>query len=230
MMSVLTAKSYMVAILSAIGIATMLAQGFYLQFFLLPAIAALMDVAINYAKSRNLIMPSSAIISGMLLSMILPPLSVAMQFLAAIAAIASKHVIRWKGRNIFNPAAFSVNMMSFATATAWWGATLPVVAIGFFIPYYMRRLRMVTAFLATYFAINTVLSGVFSVDYAAVFFAVFMLLEPKTSPHTRKGMILFGAFAAILSFLLGYVQMIDKFVLALVAMNLSTNYLNRKFS
>ncbi len=226
----LAPKSYMIIILSAIAAITMAVQNaFHSQVILIPLLASLIDVAANYAKLRKIILPSSAVVSGLLLAIVLEPIPVGMQAVSALIAVLSKHIIKWKGGHIFNPAAFSMVAMSLlGVHTAWWGASLPIIAIGLFIPYYQHRLQMTAAFLATYFAMVSVTSF-FALDYAAVFFAFFMLLEPKTSPYRKKACIMFGAFAAIIAFLLNPVQGIDKFVLALVIMNAFTDYLNRKF-
>ncbi len=226
----LTPKSYMIIILSVIAATTMAVQRvFYLQIILIPVMASLIDVAINYAKLRKIILPSSAVVSGLLLAMVLEPIPAGMQAMAALVAMLSKRIVRWKGRHIFNPAAFSMVMMSLlGVHTAWWGASLPVIAIGMFIPYRQMRLQMVAAFLATYFTIVSVTSS-FSLDYGAMFFSFFMLLEPMTSPYRKKACILFGAFTAIIAFLLNPFQGVDKLLLALVVMNAFTDYLNRKF-
>ncbi|MBS3053340.1 MAG: hypothetical protein J4469_02450, partial [Candidatus Aenigmarchaeota archaeon] len=45
---------------------------FLLQLVVAPLVAALLDIAINYAKTRSVIKPLTAMISGLIIALVLP--------------------------------------------------------------------------------------------------------------------------------------------------------------
>ena len=52
--------------------------------------------------------PRSAAISGLSLSLLLRSNSIALVLTSAVIAVASKFVIRWRGKHIFNPTNFAI--------------------------------------------------------------------------------------------------------------------------
>ena len=74
------------------------------------------------------------------------------------------------------------------------------------------------------------LKGAFPLaDYTAFFFAFVMVLEPVTSPFTRKGKLIFGALVALLGIMLPLFLHVpaDLFLGSLLVMNLFTSRLNK---
>lgn len=143
----------------------------------------------------------SDLITGLILALILTPLTVNSDYLvlaaAAILAMVSKYLITFKGRHILNPAAagaFSVGIF-FHSYASWWVGNrymLPLVAIGgLLIAKKMKRLQMVMVFGAVFVAYlmanapaealaHTVWTGL--INGPLLFFATVMLTEPLTSP------------------------------------------------
>jgi len=194
--------------------------------------AAVLDVAINYAKERKFSAPKSAIITGLILAIIAQgslPLLVAL----AVIAILSKHVIRLKGRHIFNPANFALFIGLFFASETWWGTgnALLVGLIGLVIVFKLKRYRMVAPFLVA----HAVIMVVIFVDASALaahmlsgpllFFAFYMLIEPVTSP--QKHMLVFGVLAGVFAAILYVVWLPAMLVGALFFANLSVPVIER---
>jgi ferredoxin-NADP reductase len=148
----------------------------------------------------------SAVITALILLLILPPGLTAADLgrlvLAGVVASGSKYLLAFRGRHLFNPAAFAavyLGLFGLAHPT-WWVATpllLPVVAIaGAAVLYRIRALPLAGIFLAVSLPIVTVRalgSGLTLgaalwqsvASWPLVFFAAFMLSEPLTLPPRR---------------------------------------------
>ena len=173
----------------------------------------LISVAITVASSwavarlfRARFHLDSALITGLLLFFVLIPTSEPSELLvlalAAVIASASKFVLAWRGRHIFNPAAIAALIVTATglTFSGWWVATanlLPVVAVAsFLVLYRTRRLTMGIVFVVVAAAIQIVRFTTAGTDFgqsaqiafvstAIVFLAGFMLSEPLTLPPRR---------------------------------------------
>lgn len=216
-------------LLVAASVAMYQAQQFYPQLIVIPLIAAAADFGINYYKTKQVSFPFSAIISGLIIASIMPQIALHVQIIAALLAVLQKHVIRWRGSHIFNPAAFSVLVTSllFQTAPSWWTAISAVVLIFLLTANMVRRLPIAVSF----YALHVLLSGASLgalLDYTAIFFALVMSVEPKTTPISQKGMVVFGAWIAVLSAIIHYTGLaVDPFIASLMVMNIFTKYLNK---
>ncbi len=170
--------------------------------------ASLLDLAIKYIKEKHLYLPKTAIITGMILSLIV---QTSLLFLILVAAIAilSKHIIKIKGRHIFNPANFALFVALFLPVSeSWWGMNniLLVAVLGLVVVYKLRRYHVVLPFLAVN---GLLMMAVFSAGGGAgqvvghfasgplLFFMFYMLIEPVTSPTARRNRIIFGMLAGM---------------------------------
>jgi Na+-translocating ferredoxin:NAD+ oxidoreductase RnfD subunit len=163
--------------------------------------------------------PDGAILTAMLVAMVLSaqqPWSYAA--ITAVVAIVSKYALRTRVTNIFNPAALAMvaTFYVFDTGQSWWGALpalpplmqLMMVALGVFIADRVNRMPVVLAFLAAFYGLATVsafagnpaqVAEVFRTPdlQAALFFALFILDDPPTSPIAYRDQIIFGGIVAI---------------------------------
>lgn len=176
------------------------------------ATTTILDLLIEYFKSKALEFPQSALISGLFIGGLLTQnLQWYIYVLAGAIAILSKHLIKFQQKHIFNPANFGVLLVSiiFGVSHTWWiSSTLILVLIfGIFIIWRLRRLDLGFSFLLSYYLINSILElakgAQFSEIYYTIinggviyFFAMFMLIEPKTNP--AKNRIVYGILVAIL--------------------------------
>lgn len=193
-------------------------------------VASVVDVFLFYVRNRKKQIPTLAIISGLIIGLVLIPDPV-MGAAAALIAMLSKHIISWKGRNVFNPAAFGLlaTMILFSTVTTWWGVIhWLIVPLGLLVAWRIGRLTTSFSFLIAYFVIFFIQAPLLSqlTDYTLYFFAFIMVLEPVTSPFVKKGKIIFGAGIAVLVQIFAFIPT-DIFLLALLIMNLLTQKLNK---
>jgi len=203
-------------------------------------IAAVLDFLVNYYKTKQIFLPKSAIISSTFIGSILAP--DAPFFLIALAsalAIGIKHIAQFEKSHVFNPAATGIFIATILGASQlWWTAQplLLVLALGMIIAWKFRRFDSQPAFLATYFIISAIIlffAGDISkiilkiTDPFVYFFVFFMLVEPRTSPISRNGRIIYGVVVAVLAsaFLYSYPA---QFVLsALLAGNIFVKAINK---
>ena len=158
-----------------------------------------------------------------------------------IIAIVSKYVLRWLKSHLFNPAGFGILFSNFIfgfwldAGTQWNGAYTWYILVpaGIYFAYRMRKLEIVASYYVVYFCCfgvqallqETPISSV--AMFANYFFILVMLIEPKTSPYTRFGKIIYGASAAIIVFALYSVGFkYDADLAALLICNAGTPLLN----
>lgn len=202
-----------------------------IQLILAPVLAAIADVAMSCARRRQKTGPLTAVISGLIIALILPLSPFHVTAFAVLVAIVSKHAIRWRDRNVFNPAALGILAAAamFSIGTSWWISASFLSLLGFLVVYRLGRLRTSTVFLIVYFLLVYATGHQLLLDLTAIFFATIMLIEPKTSPHTKNGKIVFGAAAAVLVTILQSLQLgKDPFLAGLLVLNLFTGVIDRK--
>jgi glycine betaine catabolism B len=143
-------------------------------------------------------------------------------FLISFLAMASKYVIAYNKRHIFNPAATGVlaSALLIQQGASWWIGgkyMLPLVVLGgLFIAQKLKWFHLVLSFMLSYLAaltisllaqgteLSTIASALQStiLDSATIFFATVMLVEPLTAPRTRHVRIAYGAAVAAMMVLL----------------------------
>ena len=167
---------------------------------------------------RKLHWPTSALLSGSIVALVLAPETPLVQTLwIAGVATASKYLIQTARGHIFNPAALAllVSIPLFATGQSWWGAggdmswpfMVLVLAGGALIADRINKFPLVLTFLAVCFGAFTLVgliqpalvTEMFRAPFvqSAVFLAVFMLTDPPTSPGRYLEQVCFGALAAV---------------------------------
>lgn len=157
----------------------------------------------------------SAAISALSLSLLLRSNSLALLLLAAFVAVASKFVIRINGKHIFNPTNFAITALMLATDGVWvspgqWGSVaffgFLIVCAGALVVHRSKRSDVTLAFLFFWTAILVArairLGDPLTIPLhrlengALLIFAFFMISDPKTTPDSRFGRILFAAIVA----------------------------------
>ena len=186
--------------------------------------AGLLDALILRWRRGRWEFPDGAILSALFVAMVLSsqqPWRYAA--ITAVVAILSKYLFRSRAANVFNPAAFALvaTFYVFDTGQNWWGA-LPappvalslviVIATGVFIADRVNRMPVVLAFLGAYYALFTAtaflsspaaVAEIFRTPdaQAAIFFAVFILTDPPTSPVKYRDQLVFGLIVALVSYI-----------------------------
>jgi Na+-transporting NADH:ubiquinone oxidoreductase subunit NqrB len=159
--------------------------------------------------------PRSALISALSLCLLLRTTSLSTALIAGFLAIGSKFLIRFRGKHCFNPTAFALVGVLLLTDDAWvsagqWGTApllgLAVAGFGSLVLWRARRSDVTWAFLGSYtillFGRALWLGDPFAIPLHAMesgaflIFAFFMISDPRTTPDSRAGRVLFAALVA----------------------------------
>lgn len=187
-----------------------------LNLFIFPITALLSQFLCTHIWRLPKFDPKSPLISGLSLCLLLRTNHVLTATFIAMMTIGSKFLVRWKGKHLFNPTNFGIAAGIFLTGDAWvspgqWGN---VAFFGFFMACLgglvvnrSSRSDVTHAFLFFYLAIifgralwlgqpisipiHMVQNGAF------LLFTFFMISDPKTTPNSRAGRILFALLVAI---------------------------------
>ncbi len=160
--------------------------------------------------------PRSALISGLSLCLLLRTNSIPLLIATAVITIASKFILKWNRKHIFNPTNFGIVAMIALSGEAWvspaqWGSKLYfgflMACLGGMVVHRALRSDVSYAFIFSYAAIlfgraywlgdplaiplKQLQSG------ALLLFTFFMISDPKTTPDARAGRILFAILVAV---------------------------------
>ncbi len=220
----------------------------------LPQIATLMTTAMicELARSRlrqDALNWKSALSSALSLSLVLRTANPLLWVAAAFLAMASKSLIRTGGKHLFNPSAFAIVALLLTTGQVWvspgqWGTTIWLIAIagtlGALILTRVARVDIAIAFLAGFLALLLCrawyLGDPWSIPLhqmqsgGLLIFALFMITDPRSTPNSRTGRLIFAAAIAIVAHALLFRWQVREGVLyALVLVSCLTPILDRLF-
>lgn len=161
----------------------------------------------------------SALISALSLCLLLRTSSTLVVFLGCALAMGSKFVIRTKNKHLFNPTNFAITALLLTSDNAWvspgqWGSEMFFAGLlgcaGIFVVFRAARSDVTFAFLIfhagflfirslwlhdpIWVPLHRLESG------AVVLFAFFMISDPKTTPNSRIGRIVFALLVAALAY------------------------------
>lgn len=159
--------------------------------------------------------PKSALISSLSLCLLLRTNDLVVAALAAFVAIASKFVIRWKDKHIFNPTNLAL-VVILAGGLGWispgqWGQVawfgFLIACLGSLVVTRAARADVTLAFLTFYvsllFARALWLGDPLTIPLhqiesgALLIFTFFMISDPKTTPDSRTGRIVYALLIAL---------------------------------
>ncbi len=153
---------------------------------------------------------ASAYISGISIGILLRSPAVWPYVLAAVLAISSKYVVRYRNRHLFNPSNFAICAVLFlaadtvASLSIQWGNNLWAMAViwtlGSAILYRLRRFHICAAYVGAFLAFAVLrrflvgdpllseLAPITGPEYQLFIF--FMITDPKTTVRSRRGQCL----------------------------------------
>ena len=159
--------------------------------------------------------PKSPLISSLSLCLLLRTDHLEVATLAAAVAIGSKFVIRWKDKHVFNPTNLALVLM-IAGGLGWispgqWGQVawfgLLIACLGSLVVTRAARADVTLAFLSFYvglmFARAVWLGDPLTIPLhqiesgALLIFAFFMISDPKTTPDSRTGRIIYALLVTL---------------------------------
>lgn len=213
------------------------------------AVLVVVSTVVDAAAQRLLKLPwrleSSLITAGILLFVLRPSATIIGLFgiaIAAAVAAASKYVLAWRGRHVFNPAAVGATVLTLISAisgayelggSSWWiGSPLfgPIVLLlGVLVVWRTEKLRVIALFWVVAIGVGVV---VVSIQYAAssvpmgvwtvfvqqlwsspiLFLGAFMLSEPLTLPPRRWQQFI---VATVVGVLVGWAPLFGDFPVGL---------------
>jgi Na+-transporting NADH:ubiquinone oxidoreductase subunit NqrB len=160
--------------------------------------------------------PRSAAISGLSLCLLLRSNSVLLFLAGAVIAIGSKFVLRWRGKHIFNPTNIAIVALMLVTPHVWvspgqWGNVaffgFLITCLGGLVVNRAARSDVTYAFIAAWSAVligrSLWLGEPLTIPLhrmesgALLLFTFFMISDPKTTPDSRAGRILFAVIVAL---------------------------------
>ena len=217
-LSSLDPRLYQIASLS-----TLLLYGLiWLHFDVSPwQIAVTLGTALltQYAGTRYYNLPSfdprSPLISALSLCLLLRTNDLPVAALAAFIAIGSKFVIRWKEKHLFNPTNLALVVL-LAGGLGWispgqWGQVawfgFLIACLGSLVVTRAARADVTLAFLAFYVGLlatralwlgDPLTIPLHQIESGALLiFSFFMISDPKTTPDSRTGRIVYALIAAL---------------------------------
>jgi Na+-transporting NADH:ubiquinone oxidoreductase subunit NqrB len=159
--------------------------------------------------------PKSALISGLSLCLLLRTNSMPLVVVTAVITIASKFVLRWRGKHVFNPTNFGLVAMMLLTGQVWvspgqWGNVaffgFLMACIGGLVVNRAARSDVTYAFLGSYIGLVFLRAAWLGQppanplhalqNGALLLFSFFMISDPRTTPDSRPGRILFACLVA----------------------------------
>ncbi len=167
--------------------------------------------------------PRSAAISGLSLSLLLRSESLLLLLAGAVIAVASKFVVRLQGKHIFNPTNIAIVMLMLVSKHVWvspgqWGNVaffgFLIACIGGLVVNRAARSDVTYAFIVAWSALvvgRSLWAGepltipIHRLENGALLlFTFFMISDPKTTPDSRAGRILFAALVAFGGWYINY--------------------------
>lgn len=183
----------------------------------------------DYLEQKKWFITPGPIISGLILGLVAqfgeePMMLAAM----GVAAMAIKFFIKWRGRNVFNPAASGllVGMVLLSSYPAWWGGELVPWLFALWIPGLLLKFKR-WAPMAAFLVPVVLLSGVtIFTSGSLLFFLSVMLIEPMTSPFKTRAGLVYGVVVAA-GYLVWTNFPIDPLIPSLLFGNLTARILER---
>jgi len=220
----------------------------------IPQVATLIGAALACEAARagwrgEALNWKSALSSALSLSLLLRAANPLLWIAAAALAIGSKSLIRTGGKHLFNPSAFAIVALLPTTGQVWvspgqWGTAIWLIAIvgtlGALVLTRVARLDIAIAFLTGFLTLLLCRAWYLGDPWAIplhqmqsgglLIFALFMLTDPRSTPDSRTGRLIFATAIAVVAHALLFRWQIREGVLyALVAVSCFTPVLDRLF-
>ena len=218
---------YQVAVLGTLVAYGVVALDFGIHWYNAVAIAAttqLVQFAATRAARLGAFDPRSPLITALSLTLLFRTDDVLLAMAAAAIAIGSKFVVRVNGKHVFNPANIAIVSLMGLSDHAWistgqWGnaaiGAFALACLGFIVLTRAKRAETTIAFLTAYAALLVVralwLGDPLAIPLhhlqngALLVFAFFMISDPKTTPNTAAGRIVFASVVAGIAFIIQFV-------------------------
>jgi len=219
-------RPYQIAVLSGL-----LIYGFFVLHFDVSlaqiAVTLVSGILAQWACTRLWRLPrfdaASALISALSLCLLLRAHSLWVAALASSIAVAGKFALRVRGKHVFNPSNLALVALLLLPVRAWvspgqWGSFATfgflLACAGGLVVHRALRSDVTYAFLASYAGLlawrTLELGDPWTIPLhqmesgALLLFAFFMISDPRTTPDSRPGRVVFGAGVAALAWFISF--------------------------
>lgn len=220
-------RLYQIAVLGILVSYGIVVLDFGIHWYTALAIAAT-AMSVQWIGTRLVRLPSfdprSPMITALSLTLLLRTDFVLLAMAAAAVAIGSKFLIRFNGKHVFNPANVAIVSVMMLSDHAWistgqWGnaaiGAFALACLGFIVLTRAKRaettITFVIAYAALLFGRAIWLGDPLTIPLhhmqngALLIFAFFMISDPKTTPNTAAGRIIYATIVATIAFAIQFV-------------------------
>jgi len=220
-------RLYQIAVLGLLVSYGVFVLDFGIHWYNALAIAAT-ALSVQYVGTRLAALPSfdprSPMISALSLILLLRTDDVLLAMAAAAIAISSKFLVRFNGKHMFNPANVAIVSLMLLSDRVWistgqWGnaaiGAFALACLGFIVLTRAKRAETTITFLLAYAALLVGralwLGDPLQIPLhhlqngALLIFAFFMISDPKTTPNTAAGRIIYAMIVASIAFVIQFV-------------------------
>jgi len=220
-------RLYQIAVLGLLVSYGVFVLDFGIHWYNALAIAAT-ALSVQFVGTRLATLPSfdprSPMISALSLILLLRTDDVLLAMAAAAIAISSKFLVRFNGKHMFNPANVAIVSLMLLSDRVWistgqWGnaaiGAFALACLGFIVLTRAKRAETTITFLLAYAALLVGralwLGDPLQIPLhhlqngALLIFAFFMISDPKTTPNTAAGRIIYAMIVASIAFVIQFV-------------------------
>ena len=210
---------FLITLVLVVGEARYSILGGYNRLATTLGICVATEVFLSWFLRGRVVNISSAYITGISLALLIKPqANMLWPFaLGAFLAIASKYVLTYRGRHLWNPSNFAIALLlllassSVAVLSHQWGndlgTNLVIWAFGLVIAWRARVLHVTLTYVACFLAFATlrhvIVGGPLLAEMAPItgpmyqLFVFFMVTDPRTTVSTRRGRMLVVGIVAL---------------------------------
>ncbi|MCA9152310.1 MAG: hypothetical protein KDA92_23570 [Planctomycetales bacterium] len=196
--------------------------------FLAIGTAIICESALGLLMAQRIPHLASAYISGISVGILVRSPFYWPYALCATLSIASKYVLRFRNRHLWNPSNFGVSALLFmyphvaASLSIQWGNSLwpmlVVWALGSVIVGRLKRLHICVTYVISFLTLSAVRSAITGTSYLAniapltgpmyQLFVFFMLTDPRTTLRNKRGQCVVAFLVAVVEMLLRLAEVI----------------------
>ena len=211
--------SFLITLILVLGEARYGILGGYDRLVIALGVCVATELALSRLLHGSVANVASAYITGISLALLIKPRADLLWpfALGGFLAIASKYVLRYRGRHLWNPSNFAISVLllvapaSVAILSRQWGNDLATNAViwcfGLLIVTRVRMLHVTLTYVAGFVALaalrHWIVGGPLLAEIAPItgpmyqLFIFFMITDPKTTVSTVRGRIIVAAAVAV---------------------------------
>jgi Na+-transporting NADH:ubiquinone oxidoreductase subunit NqrB len=211
--------SFLITLILVLGEAFYGILGGYERLAITLGVCMATEVALSWLIRGHIASLQSAYVTGLSLSLLLKPQAgLIWPFaLGSFLAIASKYVLAVRGRHLWNPSNFAISLLlvlapsRIALLSHQWGnhlgTNVVIWAFGLLIASRVRVLHVTLTYVACYLVLAALRSALVGTPLLAELapitgpmyqlFIFFMITDPRTTVHTKRGRIIVVAIVAL---------------------------------